>query len=123
MFIFVNLINNISKCVFFKKIIYPRKGVVAVGSDADLAIFDPKATHTISAKTHHQNVDFNIFEGMEISGVNVSTVSQGIVVYQDGDVRTEKGAGRYIDRPCYAPYYGAIEKRSAATAPGAVERS
>ena len=69
------------------------------------------------------NVDFNIFEDMEISGVNVSTVSQGIVVYQDGDVRTEKGAGRYIDRPCYAPYYGAIEKRSAATAPGAVDRS
>ncbi|MBS1255239.1 MAG: D-hydantoinase/dihydropyrimidinase [Deltaproteobacteria bacterium] len=103
--------------------IYPRKGLIAAGSDADLAIFDPQTTHKISAKTHHQNVDFNIFEGMELTGVNVASVSQGKVVYQDGDVRTEQGAGHYIDRPCFAPYYGAMEKRSAATAPSAVDRS
>ena len=103
--------------------LYPRKGLVAAGSDADLAIFDPQATHTISAKTHHQNVDFNIFEGMELTGVNVATVSQGKVVYKDGDVRTERGVGRYVDRPCFAPYYGAVEKRSLATAPTSVERS
>ena len=103
--------------------IYPRKGIIAAGSDADLAIFDPQATHTISAKTHHQKVDLNIFEGMELTGINVATVSQGKVVYKDGDVRTERGVGRYVDRPCFAPYYGAVEKRSSATAPISVDRS
>ena len=103
--------------------IYPRKGMIAAGSDADLAIFDPQATHTISVKTHHQNVDFNIFEGMELTGINVATVSQGKVVYKDGDVRTERGVGRYVDRPCFAPYYSAVEKRSSATAPISVDRS
>ena len=103
--------------------IYPRKGMIAAGSDADLAIFDPQATHTISVKTHHQNVDFNIFERMELTGVNVATVSQGKVVYKDGDVRTESGVGRYVDRPCFAPYYAAVEKRSSATAPTSVDRS
>ena len=103
--------------------IYPRKGIIAAGSDADLAIFDPQATHTISAKTHHQKVDLNIFEGMELTGINVATVSQGKVVYKDGDVRTERGVGRYVDRPCFAPYYSAVEKRSSATAPISVERS
>ena len=103
--------------------IYPRKGIIAAGSDADLAIFDPQATHTISAKTHHQKVDLNIFEGMELTGINVATVSQGKVVYKDGDVRTERGVGRYVDRPCFAPYYSAVEKRSSATAPNSVDRS
>ena len=103
--------------------IYPRKGIIAAGSDADLAIFDPQATHTISVKTHHQNVDLNIFEGMELTGINVATVSQGKVVYKDGDVRTESGVGRYVDRPCFAPYYAAVEKRSSATAPISVDRS
>lgn len=103
--------------------IYPRKGMIAAGSDADLAIFDPQATHTISVKTHHQNVDFNIFEGMELTGINVATVSQGKVVYKDGDVRTESGVGRYVDRPCFAPYYAAVEKRSSAIAPTSVDRS
>jgi len=103
--------------------IYPRKGMIAAGSDADLAIFDPQATHTISVKTHRQNVDFNIFEGMELTGINVATVSQGKVVYKDGDVRTESGVGRYVDRPCFAPYYAAVEKRSSATAPTSVVRS
>ena len=103
--------------------IYPRKGMIAAGSDADLAIFDPQATHTISVKTHHQNIDFNIFEGMELTGVNVATISQGLVVYQNGEVRTERGVGRYVERPCFAPYYSAVEKRSSATAPTSVERS
>ena len=103
--------------------IYPRKGMIAEGSDADLAIFDPSATHTISVKTHHQNIDFNIFEGMELTGINVATISQGLVVYQNGEVRTERGVGRYVERPCFAPYYSAVEKRSSATAPTSVERS
>ncbi|TNE58688.1 MAG: dihydropyrimidinase [Alphaproteobacteria bacterium] len=79
--------------------IYPRKGSIHVGADADLVVWDPKATRTISAKTHHQNVDFNIFEGMTVEGTNSHTVSQGKITFANGDLRAERGAGRYIKRP------------------------
>ena len=60
---------------------------------------------------------------MELTGINVATVSHGSIVYKDGDVRTVKGNGRYVERPCFAPYYSAIEKRSSATGPTSVDRS
>jgi len=102
--------------------IYPRKGSVSVGADADLVVWDPEKERTISKDTHHQNIDFNIFEGMTVKGINTTTISQGNIVYQDGDVRTERGRGRYINRPTFAPYYGAMEKTRAAKAPKPVKR-
>ncbi len=103
--------------------IYPRKGTVAVGSDADLVVWDPKGTRTISRDTHHQNIDFNIFEGMTVTGINTHTLSQGRVVWADGQLDMEKGSGRYIDRPAFAPYYAAMERRGDVLAPTAVDRS
>jgi dihydropyrimidinase len=97
--------------------IYPRKGAVAAGSDADLVVWDPKKTRRISAKTHHQNVDFNIFEGMEVEGINVVTLSQGEIVWRDGELRTVKGAGRYIDRPSFPAYYKALLQNAALERP------
>ena len=102
--------------------IYPRKGSISVGADADIAIWDPERERTISKETHHQNVDYNIFEGMTVKGINTVTISQGKVVYQDGDIRTVKGAGRYVDRPTFAPYYDAMTKSAAKSAPMAVDR-
>ena len=102
--------------------IYPRKGSISVGADADIAIWDPEKERTISKDTHHQNVDFNIFEGMTVKGINTVTISQGKVVYQDGDIRTERGAGRYVDRPTFAPYYEAVKRQRAAKEPVAVDR-
>ncbi len=102
--------------------IYPRKGSISVGADADIAIWDPEKERTISKDTHHQNVDFNIFEGMTVKGINTVTISQGKVVYQDGDIRTERGAGRYVDRPTFAPYYEAVKRQRAAKTPVAVNR-
>ena len=93
--------------------IYPRKGAILEGADADLIVWDPEKSRTISASTHHQKVDFNIFEGMEVQGVNVATVSRGNLVYQDGDLRAERGAGSYVKRPCNASYTQAIAKRKA----------
>ncbi len=103
--------------------LYPRKGVIAPGSDADLAIWDPGRTRRISAKTHHQKVDFNIFEGMDVTGINAVTISQGKIVYRDGEVRTVKGAGRYIGRPAFPPYYEALKLHDKAVEPRPVERT
>ncbi len=78
--------------------LYPRKGSVTVGADADLVVWDPDATGTISVKTHHHNVDYNIFEGFEVQGQASSVVVNGRVQYQNGDLKVEKGAGRYLER-------------------------
>ena len=85
--------------------LYPRKGAVRVGSDADLVLWDPKASRTISAKTHHQNVDYNVFEGRTVTGVATHTLSRGKLVWADGDLRAQRGAGRYLARPTQAPPY------------------
>jgi dihydropyrimidinase len=102
--------------------IYPRKGAVAVGSDADLVVWDPQGTRTISAKTHHQNIDFNIYEGMTVKGVPAVTLSRGEVVWKDAQLNTEKGKGRYIDRPCFAPYFDAVAKERELAEPTPVKR-
>jgi dihydropyrimidinase len=102
--------------------IYPRKGAVAVGSDADLVVWDPQGTRTISAKTHHQNIDFNVYEGMTVKGIPAVTLSAGKVVWKDGELNTEKGAGRHVDRPCFAPYFDAAAKERELAEPTPVKR-
>lgn len=102
--------------------IYPRKGLIAAGADADLVVWDTKKSRRISAKTHHQKVDFNIFEGMEVTGINTITIAQGKVVYKDGDVRTVRGAGRHIDRPAFPAYYEALKIKRERERPQAVAR-
>jgi len=102
--------------------IYPRKGSLDVGADADIVVWDPDGSRTISAETHHQKIDFNIYEGMDVVGVPSYTVSQGKVLWDRGNLETERGAGRYVDRPCFAPYYDAIKRISELSAPTKVER-
>jgi len=102
--------------------IYPRKGSISVGADADIVVWDPAASKTISAKTHHQNVDYNIFEGMTVTGCASHTISQGNVVYADGKLDVERGAGRYVDRPVFAPYYDALKIQAERAEPVPVQR-
>jgi dihydropyrimidinase len=102
--------------------IYPRKGAVANGADADLVVWDPTATRTISAKTHHQKIDFNVYEGMEVTGVAKTTLSQGKVVWDEGELHATRGAGRYIDRPCFAAYHDAVKTSAAHAMPTPVKR-
>ncbi|PWC32704.1 dihydropyrimidinase [Azospirillum sp. TSO35-2] len=102
--------------------LYPRKGTVDVGADADLVVWDPKATKTISAKTQMQKVGLNIFEGMTVTGTPAYTLSQGRIVHALGESRAVRGAGRYINRPAFPPVYEAVAKRNALNIPVAVDR-
>ncbi len=102
--------------------IHPRKGSISVGADADIVVWDPDGTRTISAETHHQNIDFNIYEGMEVVGVPAVTLSRGRVLWKDGQLHTVRGTGQYIDRPPFASYYDAIKRVKELQAPTAVER-
>jgi dihydropyrimidinase len=95
--------------------LHPRKGTIEVGADADLVLWDANATRTISAKTHHQNVDFNIFEGRVVKGLARRTISAGKLRWNDGDLRAERGAGRYLPRPLNGAYFEANAKRHAVT--------
>ncbi|XP_077978343.1 dihydropyrimidinase-like isoform X2 [Glandiceps talaboti] len=103
--------------------IYPRKGVIQVGSDADIVVWDPNATRTISKDTHHHAVDFNIFEGMECHGVAVTVICQGRVVVEDGVVHVTQGAGRFIPNPTNSQAcYGKVRRRDEVNQPQKVER-
>ena len=102
--------------------IYPRKGSVSVGADADLVVWDPKATRTISAKTHHQKVDYNIFEGMTVTGLASHTISQGKLVWADSKLNVQRGAGRYISRPTFPSVYGALNRQAELKRPRSVPR-
>ncbi|WP_046988408.1 dihydropyrimidinase [Delftia tsuruhatensis] len=102
--------------------IYPRKGLVGVGADADLVVWDPAATHTLSVRTQRSKGDYNIFEGRTVQGMPSHTISQGVVAYAQGDLRAEKGKGRYIKRPAFGPNFDAVQRRAATLQPTAVAR-
>ncbi len=102
--------------------IYPQKGSVSAGADADIVVWDPEGTKTLSVKTQSSKVDYNIFEGMQVRGIPSHTVSQGKLLYAKGDLRVERGAGRYIKRPAFGNNFEAAKKRVEATAQTAVVR-
>eukprot|EP00937_MAST-01D_sp_MAST-1D-sp2_P006799 g6799.t1 len=84
---------------------YPRKGRVAEGCDADLVVWDGDAQRTVSKDTHHHAVDFNVFEGMTFYGVNDYTISGGRIVWEDGQLATENGWGRIVGREPFGYAY------------------
>jgi dihydropyrimidinase len=102
--------------------IHPRKGALVPGADADVVVWDPARTRTISAATHHQQIDFNIYEGMEVTGNAAVTISRGRVVWKDGALQTVRGAGRYVERPPFAPFWAAQQRRNALAEPTPVVR-
>jgi len=91
--------------------VYPRKGRIDPGCDADIVIWNGNATRTISVKTHHHEVDFNIFEGMEVHGVADYTLSRGVVVWENNQLKTVSGSGKFIPRPCWGPPFDGIATR------------
>jgi dihydropyrimidinase len=78
--------------------LFPRKGTIAIGSDADIVLWDPKATQTLSAKTHHMRVDYNPYEGRKVTGKASTVLSRGEVIVQNGAFLGKKGRGRFLKR-------------------------
>ena len=77
---------------------FPKKGTIAVGSDADILIFDPNEKHTLSANTHHMNVDYSGYEGWEVTGKVKTVLLRGKVVIENNECKVEKGYGKFIKR-------------------------
>lgn len=100
---FVELVSTTPAKLFG---LYPRKGTIAVGSDADLVIFDPKRKHTISAKTHHMRVDYSMFEGIQVTGVPDVVLSRGRVVVDGEKFLGQAGRGQFLRRSTYAAVRG-----------------
>ncbi|MCD0481407.1 dihydropyrimidinase [Streptacidiphilus sp. ASG 303] len=78
--------------------LYPRKGTIAPGADADLVVYDPAAVQTLSAATHHMNVDYSAYEGRQVTGRSRTVLSRGTVVLDDGRWLGRAGHGRYQPR-------------------------
>jgi dihydropyrimidinase len=81
-----------------------RKGVVAAGADADIVVYDPARRHTISASTHHMNVDYSCYEGREVQGASQLVMSRGKVVVEDGRYTGARGDGRFLKRATAREY-------------------
>lgn len=96
--------------------LYPRKGVLQPGADADVVVWDPMSKRIVSAKTHMHKCDFNIFEGMELQGLAAYTISRGRVVWENKGVVDDahKGKGQYIPRQAFASAFDSVEYREKA---------
>jgi dihydropyrimidinase len=88
--------------------LWPRKGSLAVGADADVVVLDPSREKTLSARTQHQRTDFSVWEGRTVKGVVVHTLAGGRHVWADGDLRAVPGAGRFLPRRPFGPVYGGL---------------
>ncbi|WP_211443014.1 dihydropyrimidinase [Collimonas humicola] len=87
---------------------FPRKGAIAVGSDADIVVWDPQGVRTISAETQFAKGGFNVLEGRTVRGIPSHTLSAGKLVFRHGELRAVRGAGRHVDRPPFSPMLDAL---------------
>jgi len=83
--------------------LYPRKGTIAVGSDADMVVFDPDREVVLSASTHHSSVDYNLYEGMRVTGAPDFVLVRGEVVVDGERLAVQPGHGRFVHRGRFTP--------------------
>ena len=103
--------------------VYPRKGAILPGADADIVVWDPKAKKTISAASQKSIIDYNVFEGFEVTGLPRYTLSRGDVVWNAGqNSQPQPGRGKFIPRPAFPAPHKALSTWKALTAPRPVQR-
>lgn len=103
--------------------VYPRKGAILVGADADIVVWDPKRSKTISAKSQQSSIDYNVFEGKEVVGLPRYTLTRGVVAIEESTVKTREGHGQFVKREPFAAVSKALSTWKDITAPRKVERS
>ena len=102
---------------------YPKKGAVLPGADADLVVWDPKRSKTISAQRQQSVIDYNVFEGFEVTGLPRFVLSRGKVSISEDEVRAEPGHGKFVAREAKNPVSRALSQWKDLVAPRRVERS
>lgn len=102
---------------------YPKKGAVLVGADADLVVWDPEKSKTITASKQQSSIDYNVFEGKEVTGLPRFTLTRGQVAIHDGEVRTQEGHGTFIAREARPAVNRALSAWKELTAPRPVQRT
>ncbi|MDP1670148.1 dihydropyrimidinase [Phaeovulum sp.] len=101
---------------------YPQKGAILVGADADIVVWDPAASKTISAKTQQSSIDYNVFEGKEVTGLPRYTLTRGKLAVSEGKVQTEEGHGAFVPRAPGQAVNAALSQWKELTAPRPVQR-
>ena len=102
---------------------YPRKGAIRVGSDADIVVWDPSIKKTISASNHHSILDYNVFEGFEVTAQPRYTLSRGEVIWAWGqNSQPQPGRGRFVPRKPFASAHKALSKWKELNSPRSVKR-
>jgi len=102
---------------------YPKKGAVLEGADADLVVWDPNKEKTLAAKTQQSIIDYNVFEGFKVKGLPRYTLTRGKVAINDGKVEAEQGHGEFVARQPNNPVNRALSTWKEITAPRKVERT
>ncbi|MEJ6396400.1 dihydropyrimidinase [Yoonia sp. 208BN28-4] len=102
---------------------YPRKGAVLVGADADLVVWDPEKSKTITAKAQQSAIDYNVFEGKEVTGLPRFTLTRGHVAVHDGEMREKSGHGQFVKREGNGTVNKALSSWKELTNPRPVERT
>jgi dihydropyrimidinase len=103
--------------------VYPRKGAIVEGADADIVVWDPKLGRTLSAASQKSVLDYSVFEGMKVTGLPRYTLSRGDVVWADGqNSQPQPGRGKFVPRPAFPAAHRALSKWKELTAPRRVER-
>ncbi len=103
--------------------IYPKKGAILVGADADIVVWDPEKEKTISASNQQSAIDYNVFEGKHVKGLPRYTLTRGRVAVEDGTVNPQQGHGEFVKREPFQAVNKALSTWKELTAPRKVERT